>query len=376
MPVSKDVFAHTRTRPVSECTVDREQKTTMPLVELESICKKKSQCHWRMFLFLQIDSLPTMATDDQQPYPLIKQSQVRKLRTYASSISSNSSSASSARTSPNNSKGKRPNHHAGDTDEGYASFTTSSTALVSQNSGTLARDDSAYYTSTSDHLPTLSSSSSSKAVVETDSEKSELSDEENGDDDDTFRDLVDWPSLNQQVQTLVSRLDKWLHHPLPDRSIPIEKPHVDHAYPILQRRTSSIPLSINLAGREPTELSHQTNYVVNFVQDSELGEPSASPNWKVPRPRVHFQLQNDQVVLVKTPLRRVVLLFSSHCNTVLTVRDWFNWHHRRAINARRRPVLTANKSTVIKSVKNPIGPFTNALVYYRTPTLAVVISYV
>lgn len=266
-----------------------------------------------------------MATADQETYPLIKQSKVRKLCTYASSISSNSSSASSVYTSPNNSKRKLLHpHHTADTDEGYASFTTSSAALASQNSGTLTRDDSAYYTSTSDHLPTLSSSTSSKAVVETDSEKSELSDEDVGDDDDTFKDLVDWPSLNQQVQTLVSRLDKWLHHPLPDRSIPIEKPHVDHAYPILQRRTSSIPLSINLAGREPTEIPRQTNYVMNFVQNSELGAQEPSTNWKIPRPRVHFQLQSEKVEFPESLLRRAIRPFSSSLLATRTLCELFS----------------------------------------------------
>ena len=131
------------------------------------------------------------------------------------------------------------------------------------------RDDSAYYTSTSERLPT--SLSSSRALLETDSDKSDLSDGENysnDNDDNILDDLVDWPSLNQQVQTLVTRLDKWLHHPLPDRSIPIENSPVDHAYPILQRRTSSVPLAINLGTDQSNELPYQSDYVLNFVQNN------------------------------------------------------------------------------------------------------------
>ena len=56
MPVSKDVFAHTAS--AFECTVGSEQKTTMPLVESKSTTQMH-QCHWILFLFLQIDALPT-----------------------------------------------------------------------------------------------------------------------------------------------------------------------------------------------------------------------------------------------------------------------------------------------------------------------------
>ena len=234
-----------------------------------------------------------MITDENyQSYPLVKQSKVRKLLTYTSSTSS-SGSGSSANNSPNVIKQKTSHHD--NIDEGYASFTTTnSTTLPSNNSITLNKDDSAYYTSASERVlttTTTTSSSSSKLFVESDSEKSEISDE-----DDLLKDLVDWPSLNQQVQTLVTRLDKWLHKPLPDRSIPIEKPYVEHAYPILCRRTSSIPLSINLAGDEPKKISNQSNYALSFVQNNDPPEDKASASFRIPRPRVHFNLHSEQVL--------------------------------------------------------------------------------
>ena len=234
--------------------------------------------------------------DDYQSYPLVKQSKVRKLRTHTSSTSS---SGSSANNSPNVAKQKLF-HHNGDTDEGYASFTTTSTTLGSNSSATVNKDDSAYYTSASERLlttatATATSSSSSRIIVETDSNKSEISDE-----DDALKDLVDWPSLNKQVQTLVSRLDKWLHNPLPDRYIPIEKPYVEHAYPILQRRTSSIPLSINLANEKETDrIFAQSNYVVSFVQNNETPKPKLTVPLKISQSRVHFNLQTEQVLFKK-----------------------------------------------------------------------------
>jgi hypothetical protein len=235
-----------------------------------------------------------ITSDDNHSYALVKQSKVRKLCTYTSSTSS---SGSSANNSPNVNKQKinHRHHHNGDTDEGYASFTTTSTTFASNNNSTsLNKDDSAYYISASERLPTTttsSSSSSSRMIVETDSDKSEISDE-----DDVLKDLVDWPSLNTQVKTLVSRLDKWLHNPLPDRYVPIEKPYVEHAYPVLQRRTSSIPLSINLALTETDKISNQSNYVVNFVQNNEIPEKKPPIPFKIPRPRVHFNLQTEQVL--------------------------------------------------------------------------------
>jgi hypothetical protein len=217
--------------------------------------------------------------DNYQAYPLVKQSKVRKLRTYTSSASS-SGSNSSINNSPNVIK-QKTSYHIDNNDEGYASFTTTnSTTLGSNSNTTLNRDDSAYYTS-----------ASSKLCVESDSEKSELSDE-----DDVLKDLVDWPSLNQQVQTLVSRLDKWLHNPLPDRSIPIEKSYVEHAYPILQRRTYSNPLSINLGVDTPETLSNQSDYVINFVHNNDLPEEKPQTPHRIPRPRVHFHLQTEQQV--------------------------------------------------------------------------------
>jgi hypothetical protein len=239
--------------------------------------------------FLQIDIFFMSTIDDHyQSYPLIKQSKVRKLCTYTSSVSS-SGSGSSTNNSPNVNK-QKVSHHNGDTDEGYASFTTTnSTTLPSNNSTIFNKDDSAYYTSGSERLfvTTNTSSSSSKLFVESDSETS--------DDDEVLKDLVDWPSLNQQVQTLVSRLDKWLHNPLPDRSIPIETSYVEHAYPILQRRTYSTPLSINLASDQSDSISNQSNYLVNFVQNNEI--PPLKPNtpFKIPRPHVHFNLQANEV---------------------------------------------------------------------------------
>jgi hypothetical protein len=230
-----------------------------------------------------------ITTDDN--YPLVKQSKVRKLRTCTTSTSS-SGSNSSTNNSPNGIK-QKIFHHNDNIDEGYASFTTTnSTTLGSNNSTILNKDDSAYYTSTSERLLTTitTTTSSSKLFVESDSEKSEVSDE-----DDVLKDLVDWPSLNQQVQTLVSRLDKWLHKPLPDRSIPIDKSYVEHAYPILQRRTCSMPLSINLAVDTPQTLSNQSDYVVNFVQNNDLPEEKPQVQFRIPRPRVHFHLQTEQV---------------------------------------------------------------------------------
>lgn len=241
-----------------------------------------------------------ITTDDNyQSYPLVKQSKVRKLRTYTSSTSS-SGSGSSTNNSPNITKQKLY-YHNGDIDEGYASFTTTnSTTLASSNnnhnnSTLLNKDDSAYYTSASERLFNTTSSSSSRIFVETDSDKSDMSDE-----NDVLKDLVDWPSLNQQVQTLVSRLDKWLHNPLPDRSIPIEKSYVEHAYPILQRRTYSMPLSINLSNEQIDQISNQSNYLVNFVQNNEMPIEKPKVPFKIPRPRVHFNLHTEQVVTIFT----------------------------------------------------------------------------
>ena len=229
-----------------------------------------------------------------QSYPLIKQSKVRKLRTYTSSTSSSSGSACSINNSPSSiNKQKIHYHHNGDTDEGYASFTTTSTALGSNSSTTINRDDSAYCTSASERLltRTISSSSSSKIIAETDSDKSEISDE-----DESVKDLVDWPSLNKQVQTLVSRLDKWLHNPLPDRYIPIEKPYIEHAYPVLQRRASSIPLSIKLDDENATTVSNHSNYIVNFVQNNEISKPKPTNLFKIPLPHPHFNRPAEQVL--------------------------------------------------------------------------------
>jgi len=249
--------------------------------------------------FSDIIFLMSTTDDNYQSYPLIKQSKVRKLPTYTSSTSS-SGSGSSVNNSPNVIK-QKIYHHNGDTDEGYASFTTtnSTTLASSNNSTTLNKDDSAYYTSGSERLfnttTTTPSSSSSRIFVETDSDKSEISDE-----DDALKDLVDWPSLNQQVQTLVSRLDKWLHNPLPDRFIPIEKSYVEHAYPILQRRTYSIPLSINLSTEQSSDqISNQSNYTVNFVQNNEIPRQNPIIPFNISRPRVHFNLQTEQVILQK-----------------------------------------------------------------------------
>jgi hypothetical protein len=229
--------------------------------------------------------------DNYQSYPLIKQSKVRKLCTYTSSTSS-SGSGSSTNNSPNITK-QKIYHHNGDTDEGYASFTTTNSTLASNNSTTLSKDDSAYYTSVSERLLTTSSASTSKLIVESDSDKSEISDEDN-----VLKDLVDWPSLNKQVQKLVSRLDKWLHNPLPDRSIPIKNSYVEHAYPILQRRTTSVPFSINLAHEQTDQLSNQSNYVINFVQNNELiSEQKRNISSKLPHPHVHFNVQTEEVLL-------------------------------------------------------------------------------
>jgi hypothetical protein len=241
--------------------------------------------------------------DNYESYSLVKQSKVRKLRTYTSPTSS-CGSGSSANNSPNVTK-QKIYYHNGDTDEGYASFTTtnSTTLASSNNSATLNKDDSAYYTSGSERLfntTTTPSSSSSRIYVETDSDKSEISDE-----DDALKDLVDWPSLNQQVQTLVSRLDKWLHNPLPDRFIPIEKSYVEHAYPILQRRTCSIPLSINLSTEQSSDqISNQSNYVVNFVQNNEIPPSKPMTSFRIPRPHVHFNLQTEQVFIKKKKIRK------------------------------------------------------------------------
>ncbi|CAF3392157.1 unnamed protein product [Rotaria socialis] len=261
--------------------------------------------------------------DNYQSYPLVKQSKVRKLRTYTSSASCSSVSGSSANNSPIVDKQKiyqqqqqqhhhhHHHHHHGDTDEGYASFTTASTTLGSNNSATFNKDDSAYSTSVSERLFTAtttasSSSSSSRVIVETDSDKSELSDE-----DDALKELVDWPSLNKQVQTLVSRLDKWLHNPLPDRYIPIEKSFVEHAYPVLNRRTSSIPLSINLAADETEKAYHQSNYIVNFVQNNEVPQQKkAVPKIHISRPHVHFNLPTEQLQHCTTCSRLIQLTSS------------------------------------------------------------------
>ncbi|CAF3197242.1 unnamed protein product [Rotaria sp. Silwood2] len=256
--------------------------------------------------------------DNYQSYPLVKQSKVRKLRTYTSSTSCSSVSGSSINNSPNVNKHKIYHHHrhhhyhhqSGDADEGYASFTTNSTTLGSNSSTTLNKDDSAYYTSVSERLLTTTSSSSpsSRIIVETDSDKSEISEE-----DDTLKDLVDWPSLNKQVQTLVSRLDKWLHNPLPDRYIPIEKTYVEHAYPVLHRRSSSIPLSINLAIEETEKVPNQSNYVVNFVQNNDSPKQKPIVSFEVPRPRVHFNLQTQQLQHCTT-CSRLIQLTSSITN--------------------------------------------------------------
>jgi len=252
--------------------------------------------HFSFFL-LDMMSLTISTDDDYQSYPLIKQSKVRKLPTYTSSTSG---SGSSANNSPNSSQQKiyyQHFHHNGDTDEGYASFTTNNTTFRSSNSSTLNRDDSGYYTFGSERLlPTTSSSSpqSSRLIVESDSERSEISDE-----DDELEDLVDWSSLNQQVQTLVSRFDRWLHNPLPDRCIPIQKSYVEHAYPILQRRTSSIPLSINLSINDADQIPDHSNYTVNFVQNNEILTQNPIIPFNIPRPRVHFNLQTEQVILQK-----------------------------------------------------------------------------
>lgn len=248
--------------------------------------------HFDSSSIFQIEFLSTMITtnDDYSSYPLVKQSKVRKLRTYTSS---NSSSGSSATNSPNVHK-QKTYPHPDTTDEGYASFTTTnSTTLASNNSMTMNKDDSAYYASASERLlttATTSSSSSSKLFVESDSEKSETSE-----DEDVLKDLVDWPSLNHQVQTLVSRLDNWLRNPLPDRSIPIEKSYVEHAYPILQRHNSSHPLSISLATNASENLSDLSNYTMNFVQNVDAPEDKSTRIFRIPRPRVHFQLQTEQV---------------------------------------------------------------------------------
>lgn len=249
-----------------------------------------------------------ISTDDTyQHYPVIKQSKVRKLSTYASSISS-SGSASSVNNSPNNSKQKLfyPN---GDNDDGYASFTTTSTFLGSNNSSTLHRDDSLYYTSGSERFLSKKTPSVSRALAESESDKSQVS------DDDELEGLLDWSSLNQQVQTLVSRFDKWLHEPLPDRSIPIKKPRVEHAYPVLQRRTSSIPLAINLATDNANQMPNQSNYVVNFVQSNYIPNQKTA---KTIRPRVHFNFPTEKVrnmsVFVKNNSNFLFLLASALYN--------------------------------------------------------------
>jgi len=240
--------------------------------------------------------------DSFQSFSLVKRSKVRKLQTYASSTSSSGSNSSIA-NSPNIIKQKSSHHHNPDTDDGYASFTTTnSTTLASNNSSSLNRDDSGYYTT----------ASSSKLCVESDSDRSDNDDD---DDDDKYKDLVDWPSLNQQVQSLVSRLDKWLHNPLPDRSVPIEKSFVEHAYPILQRRTNSMPLAINLAHEHPQDrISTQSNYTVKFVQNNDLPSKKTNQPFKIPRPRVHFNLPTEKKVsffltFSKFCLIKIVILF-------------------------------------------------------------------
>ncbi|CAF1386229.1 unnamed protein product [Rotaria sp. Silwood1] len=253
--------------------------------------------------------------DNYESYPLVKQSKVRKLRTYTSSTSCSSVSGSSINNSPKVDKRKishRHHHHhhhyqSGDADEGYASFTTNSTTLGSNSSTTLNKDDSAYYTCVSERLLTTASSSpSSRIIVESDSDKSEISEE-----DDTLKDLVDWPSLNKQVQTLVSRLDNWLHNPLPDRYIPIEKSYVEHAYPVLNRRPSSIPLSINLSVEETDKVSNQSNYIVNFVQNNDTPKQKPIVSFETPRPRVNFNLQTEQLQHCTTCSRLIQLTSSA-----------------------------------------------------------------
>ncbi|UJR31030.1 hypothetical protein I4U23_018539 [Adineta vaga] len=240
------------------------------------------------------------STDENyQHYPIIKQSKVRKLCRYASSISSNGS-GSSVNNSPNSSKQKLF-YHNGDTDDGYASFTTTSTLLGSNNSSTLHRDDSLYYTSGSEGLLSRKPSLLSRTVAESESDKSQLS------DDDDLEDLVDWSSLNQQVRTLVSRFDKWLHNPLPDRCIPIKKSYVEHAYPVLQRRTSSIPLAINLATDDTHQLSNQSNYAVNFVQNNYTTRQKSNLSQKSAQSHVHFNLHTEQLQHCTTCSRLIQL---------------------------------------------------------------------
>ena len=95
-------------------------------------------------------------------------------------------------------------------------------------------------------------------------------------------------------------LDKWLHKPLPDRSIPIEKSYVEHAYPILQRKPTSVPLSINLANDQPTKISHQSNYVVNFVQNNEISKPKPSmPLKDLHSHSISNNFQTEQVLYKK-----------------------------------------------------------------------------
>lgn len=224
--------------------------------------------------------MTTLTTDRKHhAHPLIKQSKVRKLSTYASSASS-SASGSSANNSPNSIKQKLF-HHLGDNDEGYASFTTTTSTLPGSNvSSTLQRDDSP-------ERPPPRRSSSSRFLGESDSDLSA--------NDDELEDLIDWPSLNQQVQALVSRFDKWLQHPLPERCVPVKKSFVEHAYPVLQRRTTSIPLSINLAAEERHAFPDQSHYAVNFVQNRAHPKRKPSGSLKIPRPQLHPEHSVEQV---------------------------------------------------------------------------------
>ena len=188
-----------------------------------------------------------------------------------------SSTTSSVQESP-----ERQHRYNADTDEGYGSFTTASTTLTRNSSLMLNKDDGAHHSSISER--------STKFDGRTDGTAAERSD-----DEDAAKDLVDWPTLHEQVQTLVSRLNNWLHHPLPDRHIPVRKSHVDHAYPILQRRTSSMPLVINLATDESIPMPRQSNIVVRFVQNDENGQLASGPLPSTPRSDIQSSDQQKQV---------------------------------------------------------------------------------
>lgn len=169
-----------------------------------------------------------------------------------------SSTTSSVQHSPNRETGhpERQHRYNADTDEGYGSVTTASTTFDGRKDGAA---------------------------------------EERSDDDDAANDLVDWPSLHEQVQTLVSRLNNWLHHPLPDRHIPVRTSHVDHAYPILQRRTSSMPLAINLAADKSNSMPRQSNVVVQFVQNNENDQLASGPQLSNTRPVIQSTDHQKQV---------------------------------------------------------------------------------